>query len=226
MKLGIITYKANHLKTEQIVNVLIRHYNPKDISMYALPFIQRPKRNVIFEHRPPQDSGIDTEKLARSYGISYKYCPNGDSEIDDGSDIYLIAGAGIISKECVERKKIINCHPGIIPLSRGLDSFKWAIYDLIPVGVSLHYIDASVDFGEVITVEKTPLFHSDSLLAFARRHYELEIEMLSHFEYYLSNGKNEYIHRTPGDAHMRMKTELEQRLEERFCIYKDKFAEI
>lgn len=226
MKLGIITYKTNHLKTEQIVNVLMRYYNPQNISMYALPFVERPKRNVVFEHRPPQENGVDTEKLALSYGISYKYCSHGDREIDNDSDLYLITGAGIISQECVKGKKIINCHPGIIPISRGLDSFKWAINDFTPIGVSLHYIDASVDFGEVIAVEKTPLFYSDSLATFAKRHYELEIEMLSHFEYYLNHGKNEYADRTPGEAHMRMKSELEQKLEEKFYTYKNKFIKI
>ena len=224
MKIGIITYKTNHLKTEQIVNVLMQRYSPEDINMFALPFVSRPSRDVLFAHRPDQNTGVDTEILASAYGIPYNYCINGDNDIDNSADIYVIAGAGIISPECVKGKRIINCHPGIIPLSRGLDAFKWAIYDAVPIGVSLHYIDASVDFGEIIAIERTPLYSTDTMQSFARRHYELEIEMLSHFEFYLQHGKNEYANAPVGIAHMRMKREIEEVLSDRFAVYKEKFA--
>lgn len=224
MKIGIITYRTKHLKTEQIVNALMQRYTPDDIVMYALPFIERPSREVLFAHRPDQNTGIDTETLAKGYGIQYNYCANGDADIDGSADIYIIAGAGIISENCVKGKKIINCHPGIIPMSRGLDAFKWAICDAVPVGVSLHYIDASVDFGEIIDIETTPLFSTDTLQSFARRHYELEIEMLSHFEYYLQRRRNDYADAPVGTAHMRMKQDIEKDLNTRFAAYKAKYA--
>ncbi len=224
MKIGIITYKTNHLKTEQIVNIFMQQYSPKDIVMYALPFVHRPTRDVLFEHRPNQNIGVDTEILAAGYGIKYNYCSNGDRDIDNGADIYIITGAGIISEECVKGKKIINCHPGIIPLSRGLDAFKWAINDAVPIGVTLHYIDAKVDFGDIIAVEPTPLFSCDTLQSFARRHYELEIEILSHFEHYLTDQPNEYADAPVGVAHMRMKREVEEKLIMKFEDYKKKYA--
>ena len=42
-------------------------------------------------------------------------------------------------------KPIVNAHPGIIPLTRGLDSLKWAIYQNVPIGNTLHLIDNEVD---------------------------------------------------------------------------------
>ena len=224
MKIGIITYKTNHLKTEQIVNVFMQRYSPKDIVMYALPFVSRPSREVIFAHRPEQNAGVDTEILASAYGIQYKYCSNSDRDIDNDADIYIITGAGILSEECVKGKKIINCHPGIIPMSRGLDAFKWAIYDSVPIGVSLHYIDAKVDFGDIIAIETTPLFSCDTLQSFSRRHYELEIEMLSHFGDYATGRPNKYADAPVGVAHMRMKREIEEELIMRFEDYKKKYA--
>ena len=71
-------------------------------------------------------------------------------------------GAGILSKECVENKKIINSHPGIIPASRGLDSFKWAIYENKPLGVSLHCIDKEVDSGEIISIIPTTVYKTET----------------------------------------------------------------
>lgn len=224
LKIGIITYKANHLKTEQILNVLVKYYSTTDITIYALPFIKRKERDVIFDHRPSQNQGIDTENIAKAYNLNYINCKNGDIDINNSSDLYLITGAGIISKECIQGKKIINCHPGIIPLSRGLDSFKWAIYDSNPVGVSLHYIDSSVDFGEIISIEKTMLFKDDTLYSFARRHYELEVEMLSHFQFYIENKHNNFKNCAIGISRMRMKKEIEIELEHKFILYKKKYA--
>ena len=40
-----------------------------------------------------------------------------------GCDYYIVAGAGILSKECLKGKRVLNGHPGIIPLVKGLDAF-------------------------------------------------------------------------------------------------------
>ena len=224
MKIGIITYNTNHLKTEQILTTITRYYNHSNITLYALPFKEREKRDILFEHRPTQTSGVCTQVLAKAYKIKYIYCKNGDKDIDNTSDIYLVAGAGIISPECILGKKILNSHPGIIPLSRGLDAFKWSIYDFLPIGVTLHYIDSRVDKGEIVAIERTPLFKKDTLSSFARRHYELEIEMLSHFDYYLTSRRNEFANCKSGVAHMRMNRKLEEELEGKFVLYKRRYA--
>ena len=91
------------------------------------------------------------------------------SQLDDFD--FIITGAIILDKEIIGNKKIINVHPGIIPTTRGLDSFKWAIYNLDPLGITLHYIDQRVDSGEVLRVFNTPVYLSDTLQTLARRHY-------------------------------------------------------
>ena len=61
---------------------------------------------------------------------------------------------------------------------------------MLPLGVTLHYIDENVDAGEVISVVETPVFASDSLESLARRHYENEIKLLSEFELYMRKPQN------------------------------------
>ena len=95
------------------------------------------------------------------------------------NDLFVIGGAGIIDIAFAKGKPIVNAHPGIIPLTRGLDSFKWAIYNNDPVGNTLHLIDNEVDKGEILQIQYTPVFSSDSLQTLARRHYEYEIDMLA-----------------------------------------------
>ncbi|MEM7784745.1 MAG: formyltransferase family protein, partial [Planctomycetota bacterium] len=181
---GLITYHHPHLKTEQVLQRLLGLNTVFDFRMYALPFSPRKPREILLHHRPEQSDAIAPQTIAEKHKIPYVVCKT-DQEIGDSCDIYLVLGAGILSAECVQNKKIINCHPGIIPSCRGLDSFKWAIYEMKPLGITLHYIDAQVDAGEIISVIPTNVYSSDSLATLARRHYENEINALSHFANFL-----------------------------------------
>lgn len=136
----------------------------------------------------------------------------------------MITGAGILSGNCIHNKKIINCHPGIIPAVRGLDSFKWSIYNMYPMGVTLHYIDENVDEGKVIYILETPLYNTDTLEIFARRHYENEICMLSLFQYFLNNTKNNYYNLRKQEAAKRVSPEIEKLMVNGFEEYKHKYA--
>ncbi len=222
-KIGLITYQTNHLKTEQVFRRLIKKYPPEVFTFYALPFVQRAKRTVLFPHRPEQSAGMDTAKLAKEYGVRYVICKS-DTDISAGEDIYLILGAGILSAECVRGKKILNIHPGAIPVSRGLDAFKWAIYDGVPAGNTLHFIDAEVDAGETVALKATPLYEDDTFADFAARHYAREIDMMANFEEYLDNPVNDLPNLPVGEPRMRMKTETERELPEMFRRYKEKYA--
>lgn len=221
--IGIITYHFPHLKTQQIFDILVKKYPAESFTFYALPFVSRKKRDVVFKHRPDQESGCIPQELAEKYGIRYVQCQS-DLDIGMGCDLYLLLGAGLLSAEAVKGKKIINCHPGIIPISRGLDAFKWAVYDLAPIGNTLHYIDAEVDAGEIISVLPTPVYESDTLETFAERHYKNEIEMMANFAEYLKHPINDFKNISIGMPHMRMKREIEKRLSEKFALYKERYA--
>lgn len=220
-KIGIITYDHNHLKSEQVIEPL--HKQGFDIVVYALPFVQRPVRKVLFSHRPNQQNAKHPEDISNGLGIDYIRCAD-DTKIDDNCDLYIVTGAGILSEKCVRNKRIINCHPGLIPASRGLDSFKWAIFDSIPVGNTLHFIDRRVDSGEIIYQEKTPLYMSDTIEEFALRHYSCEIKMLLGFYEHLLNKSKEQLDLDEGIVHKRMPLDIEKEMLYRFDAYKDKFV--
>ena len=220
MKLGVISYQAPHLKTEQIVRGLLGKY---DMSVYALPFVSRNERRVWLRHRPEQSAAAHPRELCERYGLAYIPVQR-DVEIEDACDVYLIAGAGILSAEFVRGKRILNGHPGIIPAVRGLDAFKWSIYHLLPLGVTLHYIDEKVDAGEVISVVETPVFASDSLESLARRHYENEIKLLSEFERHMENPQNPFSQIARGEPMRRMKYEQERELADIFTRYKERYC--
>lgn len=217
-KIGLITYHYPHLKTEQVFEALVRNYE-YDYCFYALPFVPRPERPVVINHRPNQIEAVATEELALKNNCQYIQCAS-DEDIDDSCDIYLILGAGILSPNCIINKTIINCHPGILPTVRGLDSFKWAIYNKQPLGVTLHYIDEGVDQGDIIYVLKTNVYRSDSLATLARRHYENEIYMTSNFKSFLDGKKTpEMFDYEVGDATRRMPIGVEGDMCKKFDSY-------
>jgi phosphoribosylglycinamide formyltransferase-1 len=219
--IGLITYHYPHLKTEQVLQRLLR--KSFEYKIFALPFAPRKQRKITFIHRPEQSDAVAPQVLAEKHGISYSKCVN-DMDIDDSCDVYLILGAGIVSGKCITGKKIINCHPGIIPACRGLDSFKWTIYDMKPMGVTLHYIDTTVDVGEIISVIPTEVYKTDSLTTLARRHYENEIDCLSNFVECLKDPQNPFRGIEASESTMRMPLEKERELVRRFSDYTERFG--
>ncbi|OVE76654.1 hypothetical protein BVX98_05025 [bacterium F11] len=220
-KIGLITYHTPHLKTEQVFDRIKNKGH--EYKFYALPFKPRKKRSPLFHHRPDQTQAVLPEKLAKQHSIPYHLCEQ-DNDIDNTCDLYLVLGAGILSPECISGKKIINCHPGIIPASRGLDSFKWAIHEMKPLGITLHYIEKEVDAGEIISVIPTRVSPSDTIETVARQHYENEINCLSDFDEHLKNPKNEFANIPTGDPRMRMPLDIEKEMLNRFPDYVKKYG--
>jgi len=216
VKIGIIACDYPHLKTEQVIQSFLRR--GYQLKVYALPFEQRKPRDVLFQHRPIQTAGQHTGAIAKAHGIEYVRCEN-DTEIDSSCDIYHVLVGKIISAECIEGKRIINCHSGIIPAVRGLDAFNWAIYDMLPMGVTLHYIDAEVDKGEIISVVPTHVYADDTMESLARRHYENELDVIADFEERSKYPWNEYAEIETLPAHKRMGIEKQRALNERFHRY-------
>jgi phosphoribosylglycinamide formyltransferase-1 len=226
--IGIITYDHPHLKTEQIANRLLLNADlpgatAVELKLLALPFSPRAKREVLFQHRPDQEQSIHTRELARFHNIEFLHCTY--DRIDDVADYYLVAGAGIFAASAIARKKIINAHPGIIPSARGLDAFKWTILDQMPLGVTLHYIDAEVDAGETITIFTTAVFADDELTTLARRHYELELDVLCEFLRIVKGAESRPRVQYPAKPpRRRMGIEREREMMANFSAYKAKFS--
>lgn len=180
--LGIITYDAPHLKTEQVVTRLA--LRQVDMVFFALPFVPRPARTAQLAHRPAQDQAVHTRDLARAWGIPW-YDIRPDAALPVAVPLSLVCGAGLLGERLVRSGRILNSHPGLIPVVRGLDAFKWAILKGLPIGNTLHTLDPGVDMGVVHCRRQTPVYTGDTFDTLARRHYELEIDLLCEFETHL-----------------------------------------
>ena len=178
--IAIITYDRAHRKTQDTISkLLIRGY--KNLTVIALPWEERKNFKPLFSHRPSNCEEIQLDVLCKNLSITFE-----KMKVEELCDYFnvkrfnhiLIAGAGLLPDELVLKHKIINSHPGYLPFSKGLDAFKWAIYNGMPLGVTVHYVTNTADEGtlihqEMINVEFTDTFHS-----VANRLYELEVKLL------------------------------------------------
>lgn len=223
MRVGIITYDYAHLKTEQLVCRYNLNEKISEINLYALPFTPRAQRAVIIPHRPDMTRSVPTKSLAELSKVKFQKWNVGKA-ISEPNDIFVIGGAGIVDISFANSKPVVNAHPGIIPLTRGLDSFKWAIYNNDPVGNTLHLIDSEVDRGEILQIQYTPVFSTDSLETLARRHYELEIDMLANVLEVIDNRVIPSDGEKP--ATMRMKAEIEAEMVRNFEDWKERITNL
>lgn len=222
MRIGVLTYDCPHLKTEQIVN-LLRARGEHVMSLVLLPFKPRPARQTMFQHRPAMDSGCHPGDLARWWSLEVIKVAD-PIEIPTGFKALIVAGAGLLPAEVVTRTPVVNAHSGLIPAVRGLDSFKWAIRDGMPLGNTLHLVDDGVDLGRHLASVRTPVFPNDSLEDLARRHYDLELALLSDFARHLARPEPEPQDLPPRPPRMRMPMTVESEMIQAFDAYRQKFS--
>lgn len=78
----------------------------------------------------------------------------------------LVVSAGfmrILSKKIVERFKIINSHPSLLPLFPGAHAVRDALQAGVhESGTTIHWVDAGLDTGTIIAQEKIEILKGDT----------------------------------------------------------------
>lgn len=212
--IGIFSYNSVHRKTYDVL-CLLKAKGYQEVKVYAMPYHYQKSFQPIYSHRPTALKDMpDTKTVCLNFG--YEYVEGTIEHFDIPEDeIILICGAGIIPNEFVATHTIINAHPGYIPYCRGLDAYKWAVYEGKPIGVSTHLLGEYVDAGEVIERRIIPVYYNDTFHSVAQRVYENEVLMLVEAIEKLDD-EHEWIHPENYPVHKRMPHSYETRLLERF----------
>lgn len=226
-KIAIISYNTPHRKTQDVLNGL-KAKGYQNVSVFALPFVQRENPfKPIYQHRPSKAIQIEPIDFCQNFGYDFKQTTADtlNHQLNEfNADYVIIAGAGLLPDELVENHKIINTHPGFLPLTRGLDSLKWAITKGVKIGVTTHFVDTEADAGFLIEQKHVPVYANDTFHSVAYRQYETEIEMLVNsieliptLSDFKSLSSNEF------EATRRMPKATEENLMQAFEIYKEKY---
>jgi len=111
---------------------------------------------------------------------------NNEAAIDElknlQPNLVVVNGTRIISKKVLNSVncKFINSHAGITPAYRGVHGAYWALAnnDAANVGVTIHFIDAGIDTGQVIYQKRTAITGADSFVTYPMLQLADSIELL------------------------------------------------
>lgn len=108
--------------------------------------------NVVETEDPIDLKFLDLNDV--SFGISYRY-------------------RYIIKPEIISRLvgRVVNLHISLLPWNRGADPNLWSFLENTPKGVSIHYIDAGIDTGDVIIQQEVKF--NDDLETLSSTYYKL-----------------------------------------------------
>jgi methionyl-tRNA formyltransferase len=92
------------------------------------------------------------------YGFPIAVCsdqnaPDSIAQLKEWSpDLIIFTGGNILRKQLLDvpRLGVLNVHLGLLPEIRGMSSPEWSLLKHVPVGVTIHYMDAGIDTGPIL----------------------------------------------------------------------------
>lgn len=150
---------------------------------------------------------VNLKKRANDHQIPFLTHPNINSteflSIIDGFDADLFVSmsfnqifrTGLLAKP---RLGTINCHAGKLPFYRGRNILNWAlINDESDFGVTVHFMDGSVDTGDIIRQESFAITDGDDYSSLLERAY---VECADLLDLAIGDITSQSVTRTPQSA--------------------------
>jgi methionyl-tRNA formyltransferase len=134
--------------------------------------VRRTRRKVAglrWKHRPV------SAYRARADAVHEIDDPNSDAGVELLStlapDIVVLGSARILAPRvlAIPRMGVLNAHPGLLPEYRGVDVIPWALHNGDPLGVSVHYVDAGIDTGDIVAQRRFDVRPGDTVASLTRR---------------------------------------------------------
>jgi len=94
---------------------------------------------------------------------------------DLAPDLVVLGGTGIIKPAVLNVPRIgtLGCHYALLPELKGFNVTEWAILEGRPVGVTIFWVDAGVDTGDILMDRRVPILPLDTIATLRRRSAEI-----------------------------------------------------
>ena len=191
MKCAIIC--GNNFRHLWFANLILNHYSD------AI---------VVLEEKPYQDNSInflerDIFSNCKLNTSVFLTCSSGKVNDDrivqhlqlQPLDYIFTFGCSLLQSKIykIPKNGCVNIHTGLVQYYRGVDSSFWAIHDerFDRIGTTLHYIDSSIDGGDIIsqkTVDEQELLSCSQLYDVFLKTCFLGYELLENFLVDIHNG--------------------------------------
>jgi folate-dependent phosphoribosylglycinamide formyltransferase PurN len=120
------------------------------------PQLRNPHLQPLLKH----EEGVfrSLREVAKAYGFPVAVChdqnaPDSIARLREWSpDLIIFTGGNILRKQLLQvpSRGVLNVHLGLLPEVRGMSSPEWSLLNHVPVGVTIHYVDAGIDTGPVL----------------------------------------------------------------------------
>ncbi len=138
------------------------------IANKVLRFFVKSKISKLLLELNLDSSNIPKEKICKVSSINSSVVS--EKIIRINPDFIIVSGTRIISKNILNSTniKFINIHAGITPTYRGVHGAYWALVEKSKnlVGVTVHFLDAGVDTGVIISHKLIETNSNDNILTY------------------------------------------------------------
>lgn len=131
---------------------------------------------------PPRIAELAAEANIPRYAVHNHNSPDCLGKLSAYSpDLLVLGGTRILQPPllAIPSGGTINAHPGLLPRLRGSSSVGWALYKDLPVGSTVHYVDAGIDTGPILLRRQLPIRRGESYERIVRRVLTLSGELMA-----------------------------------------------
>ena len=97
-------------------------------------------------------------EVAAAYGFPLALCHDQNSSEaitylkEWTPDLIIFTGGNILRQQVLDlpRLGVLNVHLGLLPQIRGMSTPEWSLLNHVPVGITIHYMDAGIDTGPIL----------------------------------------------------------------------------
>ncbi|GAB3224217.1 dTDP-4-amino-4,6-dideoxyglucose formyltransferase [Hymenobacter seoulensis] len=152
-------------------------------------------------------------QLMDQYGINSILVRQNYQNIINNYDLIISAHCKqIFPTELINKIRCINIHPGLNPFNRGWFPQVFSIINKLPLGATIHEIDAELDHGPIIAQQAVPLYSYDTSLTAYNRVQKMEVTLLEKHIVSIING--DYAAKIPhAEGNVNLKKDFNSLLE-------------
>ncbi len=151
----------------------LRQWGTRDVIRYARSKLiphrndqQAEVRNPYLQALLKREQGVfrSLREVAKLHGFPVAVCddqnaPGSIAQLKEWSpDLMIFTGGSILRQQLLDlpRFGVLNVHLGLLPEVRGMSSPEWSLLNHVPVGVTVHYVDAGIDTGPILQRSEFP----------------------------------------------------------------------
>ncbi|MFH1569835.1 MAG: formyltransferase family protein, partial [Gemmatimonadota bacterium] len=101
--------------------------------------------------------------------------------VEAGVGLLVNAGGGLFREPLIGAcpAGILNAHMGPLPRVRGMNALEWSLLEGLPPTVTLHFVAAGIDTGDILDCQPIPVEPGDTIAVLRQRYVPVAVELVA-----------------------------------------------